>query len=134
MILSALNDYYDRELARGTVPPLGYAREPVSWVLVLGPDGSVIRDEDIRVDGRPVRLVVPIPQARGTPKTTPRITWGKPSYVLGVGGNRPDREHALWKEHQEQSLGLAKHQGLQALMQFCKRWIPKDIAALRYGE
>ncbi|WP_339645391.1 type I-C CRISPR-associated protein Cas8c/Csd1 [uncultured Porticoccus sp.] len=92
MILSALNDYYERLLCNpnaGMSPP-GCSSEQISYAIVLDREGSVVAVDDIRDTSskRPVakRLIVPASFKRSGSVFKPFFLWDKTSYVLGVSG------------------------------------------------
>lgn len=136
MILSALFDYYQRLSADGKVPQFGYSSEQISFVLLLKPDGTLVDIKDIRdSNGKkpsPKLLEVPQKPAGGTSNIAPKFLWDKSSYVLGVGGRKPERtadEHAAFKALHEHWLGASEDAGLQAVLRFLRRWHPQQFDA-----
>jgi CRISPR-associated protein Csd1 len=134
MILSALNDYYDRLLDSpdaGISPP-GYSMEKISYVIVLSRQGDVMAVDDIRdTSGKkpvPKSLVVPQPEKR-TAGIKPNFLWDKTSYVLGASNSskRSDQEHAAFKRFHFDVLKDSSDEGLKALIAFLTSWQPKQI-------
>lgn len=142
MILSALNDCYQRLLEQRTdgISPFGYSQEKISYELLLTLDGSVVGVNDIRdVSGRkpiPRSLSVPQPEKR-TSGIKSNFLWDKTSYVLGVSskhGGRADLEHAAFKELHLQALAEENDPGLRALVNFLQRWTPEQFQAPPFSE
>ncbi|ACO79324.1 CRISPR-associated protein Csd1 [Azotobacter vinelandii CA] len=134
MILSALNDYYQRLLTQdvGIALP-GYSQEKISYVLVLSPGGELVDVQDIRVQAgkklQPGLLSVPQPEKR-TSGVKSNFLWDKTSYVLGVSakeGGRMAQEHQAFKELQCSFLGDSSDPGLQALLKFLAQWTPEQF-------
>lgn len=142
MILSALNDYYQRLLEQGAdgVSPFGYSQEKISYEILLSPDGAVVDVNDIReVTGKkptPRSLSVPQPEKR-TSGTKANFLWDKTSYVLGASSKDSGRtalEHAAFKELHLQALADENDHGLQALTKFLGRWEPGQFQAPMFYE
>jgi CRISPR-associated protein Csd1 len=97
MILQALNGYYDRVAGySSTTPKFGYGFAPISFALVLRPDGSIADVNDLREkDGnrmRPTELLVPKDfEDRTSGDSAPRAFWDKIEYVFGVSDMRNGR-------------------------------------------
>lgn len=142
MILSALNDYYQRLLEQSTdgISPFGYSQEKISYEILLSPDGAVVGVNDIRdVTGKkpsPRSLSVPQPEKR-TSGIKSNFLWDKTSYVLGVSGKDSGRtalEHTAFKELHLQALAGENEPGLQALVKFLKSWKPEQFQAPLFNE
>lgn len=134
MILSALNDYYQRLLTQdvGIALP-GYSQEKISYVLVLSPAGELVDVQDIRVQAgkkmQPRLLSAPQPEKR-TSGVKSNFLWDKTSYVLGVSakeGGRSVQEHQAFKELQRGLLTGSNDPGLQALLKFLDQWVPEQF-------
>lgn len=134
MILSALNDYYQRLLTQdvGIALP-GYSQEKISYVLVLSPAGELVDVQDIRVQAgkkmQPRLLSAPQPEKR-TSGVKSNFLWDKTSYVLGVSakeGGRSVQEHQAFKELQRGLLAGSNAPGLQALLKFLDQWTPEQF-------
>lgn len=86
MILQSLCDYYQRQ--RDELPPPGFERKAIPFVIVLNQDGQFIDIEDTRSDSRNKKdkgrfFVVP----QGVKKTSgieANLLWDVIGYVLGV--------------------------------------------------
>lgn len=134
MILSALNDYYQRLLTQdvGIALP-GYSQEKISYVLVLSPEGELVDVQDIRVQAgkkmQPRLLSAPQPEKR-TSGVKSNFLWDKTSYVLGVSakeGGRSAQEHQAFKALQCALLADSSDPGLQALLKFLDQWTPEQF-------
>jgi CRISPR-associated protein Csd1 len=136
MILQALNNYYQRLLARGEegLAPFGYSPEKISYEILLAPDGRVVDVTDIRdTSGKkplPCLMNVPQPEKR-TVGIKSNFLWDKTSYVLGVSATskRADKEHEAFKTLHRESLAGTDDTGLKALLAFLAAWTPE-----RFGE
>ncbi|MGH8174762.1 MAG: type I-C CRISPR-associated protein Cas8c/Csd1 [Steroidobacter sp.] len=145
MILSALNDYYERLLESDpeNISPPGYSREKISYAIVLASDGSVVDVHDIRDTSgkKPVARSISVPQPeKRTVGIASNFLWDKTSYVLGVSASskRAEQEHAAFKAvHREALVGDADV-GLQAMLAFLDTWAPphfkENPAFLKHGE
>lgn len=134
MILSALNDYYQRLLTQdvGIALP-GYSQEKISYVLVLSPAGELVDVQDIRVQAgkkmQPRLLSAPQPEKR-TSGVKSNFLWDKTSYVLGVSakeGGRSAQEHQAFTELHCTLLADSCDPGLQALLKFLAQWTPEQF-------
>jgi CRISPR-associated protein Csd1 len=135
VILSALNDYYQRLLQRGEegVSPFGYSQEKISYALILSPDGRLVDVQDIRDHGGkkpvPKSLSVPQPEKRTSGIKT-NVLWDKTSYVLGVSakeGERTVQEHQAFKVFHQQVLASETDPALNALLAFLNGWRPEQF-------
>lgn len=145
MILSALNDYYQRLLDddNANISPPGYSQGKISYVVMLKENGEVIDVLDIQDTSgkKPVPRNLSVPQA---PKRSVNIAscflWDKTSYVLGVSASskRSEQEHAAFKTLHNEALALEQDPGLKALLAFLKNWHPEQFqqhpAFARHGE
>jgi len=134
MILTALNDYYQRLLARNEegISPFGYSMENISYAIVLSTDGRVADVHDIReVSSKkpsPKRIEVPQP-SKSASKIESKFLWGNTSYVLGVSvsSSRTDREHAAFFSLHRTLLANETDPELRALLEFLVRWRPEQF-------
>ena len=140
MILSALNDYYQRLAMESKVPTFGYSEEKISYALVLSKDGSLVDVQDIRDTSgkkpRPRAMNVPQPEKR-TSGVASNFLWDKTSYVLGVSANYSDRtlkEHEAFKVWHEQNLQDTDDQGLLALLVFLRNWRTEQFQEPLFGD
>lgn len=137
MILSSLNDYYQRlvELCPDDVPPFGYSHEKISYVLVLSTEGDLVDVQDIRdmSSGKKPRartMIVPQPEKR-TAGIKSNFLWDKSSYVLGVttrSGDRVRDEHQAFKELHFEALANETDPSLEAFVKFLRRWRPDSFS------
>lgn len=149
MILTALNQYYDRVAAQVNpdtgaprVPAFGYSDEKIGYILILSADGSlvdVVNHQDTS-GKKPVakQIAVPRPEKR-TSGVQPNFLWDKPAYVLGVQANtdKKTKEEQPWiesentfeafKQHHIQVLEESDDKGLSALVKFLQHWRPEFI-------
>lgn len=145
MILSALNDYYQRLLddpESGIAAP-GYSQEKIGFALVLATDGSVVDVHDLRdTSGKnpiPRSLGVPQPGKR-TVAIKPNFFWDKTSYALGVSASskRSEQEHEAFKALHREMLAGSDDPGLKALLSFLDGWKPEHFQQsphfIRQGE
>lgn len=135
MILSALNDYYERLLAAET-PGLsapGYSQEKIAYALVLDDAGRLVAVDDLRdLSGKkpaPRTMSVPQPEKRTAGIRANRL-WDKTSYVLGVSANskRAEQEHDAFKTMHLRMLAGHDDPGLRALSAFLESWTPARFA------
>ena len=143
-ILQSLAVHYERLVAIGEAPDYGYSREPVSYAIVLSPDGEAIDVMDIRDTSgripRPSLHKVPRPVTRSS-NIASNFLWDKTAYTLGVKLNRDtkqpmlaDREHTAFKALHEDLLEGTSDQGLRALRTFLERWQSVNYANLRHAD
>lgn len=140
MILTALCDYYDAQLARGdgSVPPFGYSEEAISYILILGMDGKLVDiQENLDLSGKkPVakRMSVPAALKRSGTLPQPNFLWDKTGYVLGVTKPNDDSPvtikltpasfEAFRRLHVETLSGVSDP-GLRALQAFLNDFRPE---------
>lgn len=145
MILTALNDYYERLVSQpeSEIAPLGYSYEKISFALIINRDGRLIDLMDLRDTSgktpRPTRKLVPQPETR-TSGIKPLFLWDKSSYVLGVSDIKEDDEakfkkrrqrvhdeHEAFRARHEEVLAGTEDEGLLALLGFLRGWRPEDF-------
>lgn len=135
MILTALNDYYERLRAAGGsgISAPGDSLEKISYALVLDATGALVAVDDLRdLSGKkpaPKPMRVPQPVKR-TVNVQPNRLWDKTSYVLGVSATskRTDEEHAAFKALHLKLLADSDDAGLHALRNFIAAWTPSLFA------
>jgi CRISPR-associated protein Csd1 len=136
-ILQALDRYYDRMAERGEAVPPGYSIEPIGFVLVLVPDGSLV-DIQMNLDAsgrRGKQQKVPKWFGRQGIGSTPFFLWDNTAYALGVSDKDPAktaRDHAAFKKLHEQVLAAEQDTGLKALRLFLERWTPDQFVAPKF--
>ncbi|MCY4358435.1 MAG: type I-C CRISPR-associated protein Cas8c/Csd1 [Gammaproteobacteria bacterium] len=92
MILSALNNYYERLASNedSGIAPRGYSAEKISYAVVLDITGHVVSVQDLRdttyAKPLPKRLIVPASTKRTGQVFKPFLFWDKTSYALGISG------------------------------------------------
>jgi len=138
MILSALNDYYQRLSTQGKVPTFGYSDEKISYALLIALDGKL---KDV-LDLRDTSGKKPVPASHTVPQPTKRTAgiksnflWDKSSYVLGVSAKSSERtiqEHEAFKASHRTWLAGSDDSGLKALLNFFDWWTPEIFSSLPY--
>lgn len=91
MILQALCDYYERKLSfePGSLPPVGYENNAISFVVVIDHDGHYVNLEDWRIgEGRQLHgKPMFVPHGKDRPGVnawkTAFLLWDHPRYVFG---------------------------------------------------
>lgn len=148
MILTALNQYYQRLAARPDattglprVPPYGFSEEKIGWVLVLSKEGKLVDVVPNYTDEKKPQaklISVPRPEKR-TSGVKPNFLWDKTSYLLGVEANK-DKQSAkdipwltaektfqAFKTFHLEKLRDIDDVGLQALVKFLQNWQPEQF-------
>ncbi|MFG6178672.1 type I-C CRISPR-associated protein Cas8c/Csd1 [Halomonas sp. THAF12] len=141
MILSALNDYYQRLAEEEKVPLPGFSSEKVSFCLVFSQDGKPLQIDDLRDTSgkkpRPSPCQVPVDKRR-TSGIHAYPLWDKTAYALGVSageGKRLADEHAAFKARQFVLFGESDDPDLSAFLRLLDQWRPERLAELPgYGE
>lgn len=141
MILSALNQYYDRlsNDNQGKVPAFGFSDEKVSYILVLSEQGELVDLVPNLTDEKkpkPKLMNVPRPEKR-TSGIKPNFLWDKTAYVLGVALPRDKKSEAVFelslptfeafKDFHLSFLENAEDKGLKALALFLQNWQPESF-------
>lgn len=88
MILKALYDYYHRS---GDLPPMGFEKKEICFIIVIKEDGSLVRIEDTREEKTPKSYIVP----RGEIKTSgikANLLWDNANYVLAIPKDESEKE------------------------------------------
>ncbi|MBZ9558375.1 MULTISPECIES: type I-C CRISPR-associated protein Cas8c/Csd1 [unclassified Modicisalibacter] len=136
MILSALNDYYQRLAADYKVPLPGFSSEKISYALVFSAEGVPLQVVDLRDTSgkkpRPRAMQVPVDKGR-TSGIHAYPLWDKTAYALGVTngtGKRLSEEHAAFKARQIELFGENDDPVLQAFLRLIERWRPEALAEL----
>ena len=80
MILSALNDYYERKAAvdPGALPRFGFERIRIPFLIVVGENGEFLGFGEVDKN-----YVAP-EMATNTKNLVPNLLWSKPEYALGA--------------------------------------------------
>jgi len=149
MILTALNQYYDRladqpdlDTGKLKVPEFGFSDEKIGYVLVLTADGQLVEaishQDTSGKKPQPKQISVPRPEKR-TSGIQPNFLWDKSAYVLGVQAN-PDKKtiketpwlespntFEAFKQRHIEELEKNNDEGLTALVKFLQQWKPEHI-------
>lgn len=80
MILKALYDYYHRS---GDLPPMGFEKKEIYFIIVIKEDGTFVRIEDTREGKNPKSYIVPRGETR-TVGIKANLLWDNAEYVLAV--------------------------------------------------
>ncbi len=129
-VLQALNDHYGRLVAENEAPSYGYSDGPVSYAIVLSPDGKAVDVMPLldTSSKKPSRRTVPKPAIR-TVNIVSNFLWDKTAYVLGVKFDKDKKrqiqakeEHKAFKALHEDLLKNESDPGLTALRAFLDRW------------
>lgn len=80
MILKALYDYYHRS---GDLPPMGFEKKEIYFIIVIKEDGTFVRIEDTRDGKTPKSYIVPRSETR-TVGIKANLLWDNTEYVLGL--------------------------------------------------
>ncbi len=141
-VLTALATLYDRMEQAGEVPRPGYSNEKIGYRIVLNPDGSVARFDNLMVPNAKGNKMVPkvlaVPSAvKRSSGIAPNMLWDKTAYVLGVTAieaadgtilagqaKRTLQEHDAFKEMHAELLAGTNDPGLVALKRFLETWQP----------
>ncbi|MBE4598764.1 type I-C CRISPR-associated protein Cas8c/Csd1 [Vibrio navarrensis] len=143
MILSALNQYYDRLNSgnQSKVPTFGFSEEKISYVLVLSEQGELVDIVPNLTDEKkpkPKLMNVPRPEKR-TSGIKPNFLWDKTAYVLGISLPKGKKNEAIFdfslptfEAFREWHLSLLEHsedKGLKALAIFLQNWQPENFGS-----
>lgn len=140
MILTALNQYYDRLVSQpeSTIAPMGYSYEKISYGLVISSKGELVDVMDLRDTSnkkpRPSLMLVPQPPKRAGVNPPPAFLWDNSKYVLGLtqgsdekSQNRAEEAHKAFKGFHEEALASTDDEGLVALLRFLSQWNPEQF-------
>ncbi|MEX1032778.1 MAG: type I-C CRISPR-associated protein Cas8c/Csd1 [Cellvibrionaceae bacterium] len=141
MILTALNDYYDRLVEQDAegIAPYGYSYEQISYALVISKSGELVDVQDVRdLSGkkpRPGRLCVPQPPKRSV-NVEPCFLWDKTAYVLGVTAKTDERSldralitHKAFRDTHKDLLSKEDDPAIVAFLAFLDKWQPEDFGS-----
>lgn len=137
MILSALNNYYQR-LANSDeeeIAPFGFSQVNISYALILSEDGQLLDVQDIRDNSgkKPVPAILTVPQPpKRSANIAPCFLWDKSSYVLGISiaddeksKKRNKEAHLAFKVMHKELLESCNSHRLKALLAFLDNWDPE---------
>ena len=136
MILTALNDYYQRLADEDKVPLPGFSSEKVSFCLIFSQEGKPLQVVDLRDTSgkkpRPSPCQVPVDKRR-TSGIHAYPLWDKTAYSLGVTageGKRLADEHAAFKARQLALFGESDDPDLMAFLRLLDQWQPEQLSEL----
>jgi len=157
MILTALNQYYDRladspdpDTGKLIIPPFGFSEEGISYILVISKEGYIVDKvpniEKIGSKTRAKSMFVPASFKRSgqyTEKTfnsgkeNAFFLWDKTAYSLGVDANENKKSENSWvessvtfksfKRYHLNMLANVNDEGLQAFLLFLEKWQPSHF-------
>jgi CRISPR-associated protein Csd1 len=144
MILHALKDYYNRLEADSTleendrIAPYGFSREKISFCVLLGPDGSLLEVQDVRLPdgGKHSARTMTVPDRGGRSGTLIKsnFLWDNSGYALGLDGKgKPERSRRAFEEFRTLHRAMAARvddPGLRAVCAFLNQWEPERAASL----
>lgn len=136
MILTALNDYYQRLSKENKVPQSGFSTEKISFALAFDQNGVPQQIDDLRdTSGKKPRArpyQVPVDKRR-TSGIHAYPLWDKTAYALGVTageGKRLSDEHAAFKARQFDLFRNSDDKSLLAFLKFLDQWHPEKLSSL----
>jgi CRISPR-associated protein Csd1 len=136
-ILQSLDRYYDRMAARGEVVNPGYSKEPIGFIIVIAPDGTVNdvllwRDQ---FGKKPRAERVPKWFGRQGIGSTPYFLWDNTAYALGISNKetgKTARDHAAFVAFHLDVLQQETDTGLVAFRRFLEAWTPEQFVQPRF--
>lgn len=129
MILTALNDYYERLAEKGRVPEPGFSRESIQYELVFSLDGEPL---SINQMDHPSYLIVPYDKRRSGKMIHAYPMWEKTSYAFEVTAKENDakRKHADFKNLQRSLFDSSEDPELCAYLSLIENWRPEIFPTL----
>lgn len=154
MILTALNQYYDRladspdpDTGKLIVPEFGFSNEKIDYILVISKKGDIVdvvpNTETIGDRIQAKSMFVPASfkrpgqyteKAFNSGKENAFFLWDKTAYSLGVDANEDKKSEISWiespttfksfKRYHLNKLANTNDEGLQAFLLFLKKWHP----------
>ena len=136
MILQALYEYYHRMKACGDpeLPPYGFTREGIHFVLVIDKNGNLVGVQDVRdVTGKKpqaIRQKVPEAVIRSS-NIAANFLWDNSGYVLGVDlKKKSDKTLEKFNTFKKllHTIGDDVHDpGMKAVIKFIDSWKPNKL-------
>ena len=157
MILTALNQYYDRladspdpDTGKLKVPEFGFSNEKISYILVISKDGDIVdvvpNTETIGKKTQAKSIFVPASFKRSgqytdkafkSGKENAFFLWDKTAYSLGIEASKDRNPGINWiespitfksfKRFHLNKLANIDDEGLQALLLFLEKWQPSHF-------
>lgn len=154
MILTALNQYYDRladspdlDTGKLKVPEFGFSDEKISYILVISKEGDLVdvvpNTETIGKKTQAKSIFVPASfkrpgqytdKAFNSGKENAFFLWDKTTYSLGIDASKDKNSENNWiespitfksfKRFHLNTLASIEDEGLQALLLFLNKWQP----------
>ena len=139
MIITALNNYYERLSKRGEVPEFGFTKENIDFEILLKKNGEIagvhcIRERDEKGKYRSKRLDVPNLLKKRTSGINPHLFWDNIAYVLGIPEGTAKGKHNKFKEKMHAVLVDATDEGLVALRKFLDCWSPNRFTDRKFDD
>lgn len=136
MILTALNDYYQRLAKENKVPQPGFSSEKISFALAFDQNGVPQQIDDLRdTSGKKPRArtyKVPVDKRR-TSGIHAYPLWDKTAYSLGVTageGKRLSDEHSAFKARQFDLFRNSDDKSLLAFLKLLDQWQPETLSSI----
>jgi len=141
MIFQSLINLYDRLAQTGEVPPYGFSKEDIGFVVTIDRDGHLAgQPEDLRtkIDAQRYEFrVSEVPytnqvnvRANAAAKT-PNFMVDKANYIFGMSGaSKKDVHHRSFIERVKQVCGESTDDGVVAVKSFLEKWNPGDSTEL----
>jgi len=157
MILTALNQYYDRladqpdpDTGKLQVPEFGFSNEKINYILVISKDGDIVdvvpNTETIGNQTKAKSLFVPASfkrsgkyteKAFNSGKENAFFLWDKTAYSLGLDVSEDKNSENSWvespitfksfKRFHFNNLTNINDKGLQAFLMFLEKWQPSHF-------
>ncbi|AHC14002.1 type I-C CRISPR-associated protein Cas8c/Csd1 [Salinispira pacifica] len=127
MIIQALYEYYQRKAddPNSNIPPEGFERKQIPFLIVLDKQGNLVRFEDTRETGGGKNNGKPFLVPQGEKKTSgikANLLWDSAEYVLGITSkqrnNVQERHHAFIEKQSEMLSSIADKPQVKAVMNF----------------
>jgi CRISPR-associated protein Csd1 len=118
---------YERELAVGKVPPVGYTDRQAHLTIELAANPYIYTLRGSKDDRFQVR--VPTWPNRVGKRTPPPSGFlcDRVGFVLGVADKNADEQHAAWKTYHRELLAGTNDPALRELLHWIDTWKPKDV-------
>ncbi len=141
MIFQSLINLYDRLARTGDVPPYGFSKEDIGFVVTIDKDGDLIgHPEDLRTKTDSQKYDYRVSEVPYTNQvnvranaaaTTPNFMVDKADYIFGMSGtSKKDVHHRSFIERVQQICGESADDGVVAVKAFLEKWNPADSPKL----
>ncbi|HDH00326.1 MAG TPA: type I-C CRISPR-associated protein Cas8c/Csd1 [Nitrospirae bacterium] len=142
MIFQSLISLYDRLEKTEDVPPYGFSKEDIGFVVTIDKEGKMVgQPEDLRTKIKATSYefresVVPytnqVNVRANAAATTPNFMVDKADYIFGMSGNsKKDVHHGSFKQLIDDVCGESQDEGVLAVKSFLSNWKQDDSVELR---